>query len=189
VTTRLLLIVHAGTAATRAARFPLDEGLDDRGQADAVAAAASLDGRARLVCGNALRCRQTAAALQGGPPPAPDALDGRLDDWELGSWAGRTLAEVGAQDPAGTAAWLEDPDAAPHGGESLTELLHRVGSYLTNAAGHPGHHVAVTHASIVRGAVVHVLGAGPAGFWRVDVVPLTRVLLSAHAGRWNLRLP
>jgi broad specificity phosphatase PhoE len=189
VSTRLLLIVHAETAATRAARFALDESLNERGQAAAAAVAAALDGRARLACGLALRCRQTAAALQGGAPPAPDTLDGRLDDWELGSWAGRTLAEVGAQDPVGTAAWLEDPDAAPHGGESLTELLHRVGGYLTDVAGRPGQHVAVTHASIVRGAVVQVLGAGPAGFWRVDVAPLSRVLLSAHAGRWNLRLP
>ena len=189
MTTRLLLIVHAGTAATRAARFALDEGLDEWGQADAAAAAGSLDARARLTCGRALRCRQTAAALQGGPLPAADALDGRLDDWGLGSWAGRTLAEVGTQDPAGIQAWLEDPHAAPHGGESLARLLTRVGSYLTDVAQRPGHHIAVTHAAIVRGAVVHVLGAPPAGFWRIDVVPLTRVLLTAYAGRWNLRLP
>ena len=189
MTTRLLLIVHAETSATRAARFALDEGLNERGQAAAAAAAGSLDARARLACGPALRCRQTAAALVGGPLPAADALDDRLDDWDLGSWAGRTLAEVGAQDPGRTQAWLEDPDAAPHGGESLSRLLTRVGSYLTEVAQRPGHHVAVTHAAAVRAAVVLVLGATPAGFWRIDVVPLTRVFLSAHAGRWNLRLP
>jgi broad specificity phosphatase PhoE len=189
VSTRLLLIVHAGTAATRAARFALDEDLDQRGRAAARAASGSLERRSRLTCGHALRCRQTAAALHGGAPPGPEALDGRLDDWDLGSWVGRTLAEVEAEDPGGTQAWLEDPDAAPHGGESLTQLLTRVGGYLTDVAAQPGRHVAVTHAAIVRAAVVRVLGAPPSGFWRVDVVPLTRVAFSAYAGRWNLRLP
>jgi len=193
VTTRLLLIVHAATSATRAARFGLDEELDEGGRVEAAGWAGSLPGRdslagrARLSCGHALRCRQTAQVLRDGTPPGEDALDGRLDDWNLGSWAGRALPDVAAENPAGTRAWLDDPEAAPHGGESLAGLLLRVGRYFTDLATHPGHHIAITHPAFVRAAVVHALRAPPAAFWRVDVFPLTRVAFSANAGRWNLR--
>jgi broad specificity phosphatase PhoE len=116
-------------------------------------------------------------------------VDARLADWNLGSWAGRTLADVGAGDPDGARDWLGDPDAAPHGGESLTGLLNRVGAYLAEMATTPGRHIAVTHPAVVRAAVVTVVAAPAATFWRIDVSPLTRVRLSAHACRWNLRLP
>ena len=190
VTTRLILIAHAATTATRVPRFGLDEDLDARGRTDAEAAVCSLDGRARVTCGHARRCRQTAEVFTASrrPDQAP-TLDGRLDDWDLGSWAGRTLEEVDAHDPGGTRAWLADPLATPHGGESLAGLLTRVGCYLADMADRPGFHVAITHPAIVRAAVVRVLDAPPAAFWRVDVSPLARVSLSAFMSRWNVRFP
>ena len=47
--------------------------------------------------------------------------------------------------------------------------------------------LAVVDPPIVRAAVAHALGAGPAGAWRVDVAPLTLSVLTGHGGRWNLR--
>jgi broad specificity phosphatase PhoE len=47
--------------------------------------------------------------------------------------------------------------------------------------------VAVTHAAVVRAAVVVTLGAPPAGFWRIDVAPLTATVLRGGPGRWTVR--
>ena len=46
--------------------------------------------------------------------------------------------------------------------------------------------LAVTHASVVRAAIVHALGADPYAFWRIDVAPLSLARLSGRDGRWNL---
>jgi broad specificity phosphatase PhoE len=49
-----------------------------------------------------------------------------------------------------------------------------------------GRAIAVTHAGVVKAAVVHALGAPPAAFWRVDVTPLALTELHAHDGRWTV---
>jgi broad specificity phosphatase PhoE len=45
---------------------------------------------------------------------------------------------------------------------------------------------AVTHAEVVKAAVVHALGAPLAAFWRIDSSPLALTELHAHDGRWTL---
>ena len=52
---------------------------------------------------------------------------------------------------------MTDPDAAPHGGESLTALLARVAAWLDEQAALDGTAVAVTHGGVVKAAVVHAL--------------------------------
>jgi broad specificity phosphatase PhoE len=181
-TTRALLLVrHAPTAATRAAAFPVDEGLDARGRAAAAGLAAALPARADALASPARSCRETAAAagLEARVEPA-------LADVDYGAWAGRTLEEVHAADPEGAAAWLADPGARPHGGETLRELAARVEAWLDAQAGLGGGALAITHAAVVRAAVVHALGAPPAAFWRIDVPPLAVTELRARCGQWTL---
>lgn len=113
---RLLLVCHASTAATARAVFPGDEPLDENGLRRA-AAAAPLGARP-AVRGPELRCARTAEAL--GLRAEPDPL---LADCDYGRWRGRTLDEVGAAEPEALATWLDDPAAAPHGGEPVTALL------------------------------------------------------------------
>lgn len=50
-----------------------------------------------------------------------------------------------------------------------------------------GRFVVVTHAAVIRAAVVAALDASPRTFWNVDAEPLCFVRLQAHAGRWKLR--
>ena len=202
VNARLTLVAHASTAATARAVFAGDEGLEPRGAA-AAAAATRLRRVTRTVCSPARAAVETAAALG-----LAATVDAGLADWDLGEWRGRALDEV-----AGIAEWVADPDAAPHGGESLTALLARVAAWLAavdltvapdgsagargwaGAAGGAGsaggaavgHTVAVTHAAVVRAAVVVTLGAPPAGFWRIDVAPLTATVLRGGPGRWTVR--
>ncbi|GAA3102071.1 histidine phosphatase family protein [Streptosporangium carneum] len=178
---RLLLVCHASTPATARAAFPGDEPLDGNGLRRAGAMAPlTLPGRA--VRAAELRCAQTAEAL--GLPAEPEPL---LADCDYGRWSGRTLAEVEAAEPEALATWLTDPAAAPHGGESIVALLGRVAGWLAGLE--PGRTVAVTHAAVIRAAVVHTLGAPAQSFWRVDVAPLARVTLTGRGGRWRLSHP
>lgn len=178
---RLLLIRHAPTAATRAAAFPRDEPLDEAALAAAAALAPALPRSQLVLTGPALRCRQTAAAA------GLDATaEGAIDGCDFGSWAGRTLGDIHAADPEAVAAWLGDPDASPHGGETLAGLSARVGRWLEGQAAGGGTTVAITHGEVVRAAVVHALGAPVEAFWRIDVAPLGITELHGHDGRWTL---
>jgi broad specificity phosphatase PhoE len=179
---RLLLVRHAATSATRAAAFGADEPLDERGHADAASLAARLPGRFELLCSPALRCVQTAAAAGLGAPLLVDALA----ECDFGDWAGRSLADLHETDPSSVAAWMSDPDARPHGGESLRAFAARAAGWLDAQSALDGRAVAITHGGVVKAAVVHALGAPLEAFWRVDVSPLSITELHAHDGRWTV---
>jgi broad specificity phosphatase PhoE len=174
LSTRALLVTHLPTAATRRAAFPRDEPM----QASAPLPVLVRPG-ARGLRGPELRCEQMSAALG-----LEAAADDALRDWDLGRWRGGTLETVQATDPDGVAEWLADPDATPHGGESLAALVRRAGQWLSGLA--VSHTVGVTHPAFVRAAVVSALGVDAAAFWRLDVAPGTVTALSGRDGRWNV---
>lgn len=183
MTVRVMLISPAMNAALREARFAGDAPLDDSGLRQARAAAPAVPPADRWLRGPSPRCAATADALglRSGPEPA-------LRDWEMGRWSGARLAGVSADEPDGVAAWLTDPSAAPHGGESLLELCARVGAWLDSPQGGDGGRVlGVAEPAVIRAAVVHALDLPPRAFWRLDVAPLTVTELSGRSGRWNLR--
>ncbi len=179
---RLLLVRHAATSATRTAAFPADEPIEERGAEAAARLRAALPHRATVLVSPALRCRQTAAAAQLDdltPEPA-------IAECDFGDWAGRTLQDVHAERPDEVGAWMSDPDAAPHGGESQRAFVARIAAWLGREASGDGATVAITHGGVVKAAVVHALGAPLEAFWRVDVAPLALTELHAHDGRWTV---
>jgi broad specificity phosphatase PhoE len=181
MTARLDLLAHGASSATRAGRFPDDEALE----AAAGAALEALRGRLRsYICvltspSRAARETVTALGLEAGVEMA-------LKDCDYGRWRGLEVADVIAREPEEYAAWLSDPAAAPHGGESLAALIERAGVWLGQSLTRQGATLAVTHASVVRAAIVSALGTGPSAFWRIDVAPLSVARLSGREGRWNL---
>lgn len=134
---RLLLVRHAPTPATRATAFPRDEPIDAAGRDTAATLRPLIPAGITPVSSPALRCLETAAAL--GLEPS---IEARLAECDFRAWAGRTLAELDAENPGATRAWMLDPAAAPHGGESLLTFHARVGVWLTETAGDL---VAITH--------------------------------------------
>ncbi|MBV8654150.1 MAG: histidine phosphatase family protein, partial [Alphaproteobacteria bacterium] len=85
-----------------------------------------------------------------------------------------------------------DPAAAPHGGESVLDLVQQVASWLEGQApkgqaGASGHTIAVTHPAIIRAAAIHVLAADVRSFWRIDIEPLTATRLTRNNRVWTLR--
>ncbi|MFK4221992.1 histidine phosphatase family protein [Streptomyces sp. NPDC019890] len=180
MTVRVMLISPATTAALREVRFAGDGPLDEAGVRRARAAAGALPRADRVLSGPSARCRETAAELGAQAQVAEE-----LGDWDMGRWRGRRLEEVSASEPEAVSAWLSDPSAAPHGGESLVALCARVGDWLDSLDA--GRVLAVVEPTVVRAAVVRGLGLAPEVFWRLDVAPLTLTELSGRAGRWNLR--
>ncbi|MFE1378632.1 histidine phosphatase family protein [Streptomyces sp. NPDC058740] len=178
-TVRLTLIAPAMTAALREARF------DDEGPVEPVAAGPlALPAGVRVVSSPSGRCRATAGAL--GLGPGDFRVEEALASCAMGRWRGRRLDELAAAEPESVAAWLADPAAAPHGGESLGELRARVAAWLD--ALEPGAVRAFAEPDVIRAAVGHALGAPDSAFWRLDVRPLYAVELSGRAGRWNVLL-
>ena len=182
MTVRLVLIAHAPTSATREARFPSGEPLDEHGTTAARAAAGTLRRIGAAHRGPETRCAQTADALG-----LPATAHPSLADLDLGAWRGRTLDELARDHPADLAAWLGDPEATPHGGESLRALTDRVAAWLDELPATPARLAAITHPAVVRAAALHTLGAPASCFWRLDTAPLSQTWLSRNDGRWRLR--
>ncbi len=83
-------------------------------------------------------------------------------------------------------AWMLDPGAAPHGGESLSVFCTRIARWLDDRAEEEGRLAVVTHGEVIKAAVVHALSAPLLAFWRVDAAPLAFTELHAHDGRWTI---
>ncbi|MEV2211714.1 histidine phosphatase family protein [Streptomyces sp. NPDC050997] len=183
MTARVTFVSPAMSSSLRQARFDDGGSIDAGGAERARAVAGSLPAAVRVVVSPTVRCRETAAAL---------GLDGaesaELAGLDVGRWRGLTLAEVGAGEPEAVARWLADPESAPHGGESVEDMCGRVTRWLAASQDTGGRTLAVVEPEVVRAAVVHVLGAPSAAFWRLDVPPLTATTISGRGGRWNLRL-
>ncbi|WP_240137652.1 histidine phosphatase family protein [Streptomyces sp. MUM 178J] len=183
MTTRLTLISPATSRALRSVRFDDDSPLDPAGIARAEAAAGAPPPASLAFTSPSRRCRDTARAL-GMTDAEPQQA---LAPCDMGRWRGRSLDEVAAAEAEAVALWLNEPTAAPHGGEALRAVRLRVGSWLDNLrAGPSARVVAVVEPDVVRAAVVHALDSPDHALWRVDVRPLTATELSGRAERWNV---
>jgi len=182
MTVKLTLIAHAPTVAIRAAAFPLDEGIDEKGRAAASALSADLPQIGLAWCSPARRAVETASALK-----LEAKIEPLLRDMDLGRWAGRSFADVEASEPQEMMQWLGDPASSPHGGEAIEALLSRVANWLKMTSERPGRSVAVTHAAVIRAAIIAAIDAKPVSFWRIDVAPLSIVELSSNGHRWALK--
>ncbi|CAK09388.1 MULTISPECIES: histidine phosphatase family protein [Rhizobium] len=179
--TRLTWICHGATAASRKALFPLDEPLEDKAveEAGRMIAPPRAD---RIATSPALRARQTADALR-----LEAQIDQALCDCDHGRWAGRSIAAIGTEEPENLMGWMSDPEAAPHGGESLRDLRTRVAGWMDGQAVLGGHVIAISHPAVIRASIVHVLQAPPSSFWLSDVEPLSVIRMTSNGQRWSLR--
>jgi broad specificity phosphatase PhoE len=177
VAQRLVVVAHGVTGGLREAIFgDLDHVLDE-------AAIPAVRARfARWFQGPEVACAETAARLGG-----PGEVMARLRTCDFGSWSGRSLANVGATDSKGIGQWLADPHAKPHGGESLAELILRVGGAVDQAEWPEGQSIVVVAPLVARAIAVHALGAPPEMIFRIDISPLGHMKVSRSTNSWRLR--
>jgi broad specificity phosphatase PhoE len=175
--TRLVLIAHSPTAATRRAAFADDEGIEPLG-----ARPGPVSRFDRCFVAPERRARETAAALGW-----PADVDAALRDLDAGAWRGRGFDDLLAEAPEALAAWTSDPAFRPPGGESVENLVARVAPWLEKQQQQAGRIGAVAHPAVLRAAAIAALNAPPALFWRLDAGPLTRLELRSDGRRWTLR--
>ncbi len=180
--TRITLICHAATAATKAAGFPADEPVLE-GQNEALGRIrAALPYAHGFLSGPELRARQTAGML------ASDfAVEPAFRDLDCGRWRGKGLVEIQESEPENLMAWISDMEAAPHGGDSIASLCERIAGWLSGQITAGGHTVVVTHPAVMRAAIVSILDAPRESFRKIDVLPLCVSEISSDGRRWALR--
>jgi broad specificity phosphatase PhoE len=175
---RLELVAHGLATGMRESIFGAAGHLLDPGSI------APVDGRVEpWFRGPERACAETAAAL-GNTAEVIDALG----ECDFGSWTSRSLADVGAEDPNGVRQWLNDPHANPHGGESLAQLVSRVGATIDRRRWPEGGSLVVVTPLVVGAIMVHVLSAPPTAIFKIDVPPLARLVVSRSGDFWRLRL-
>jgi len=179
---RVTLICHTTTRALRAATFGGDDPIDEVGKAKAERLAGTLRRVDQCWTSPALRARETAAALG-----LTATVDERLRDCDFGRWTGLKLSQVIVREPRKLISWMSNPSTAPHGGETIPQVMERVVAWIREPDRTKGHTVAITHASVIRAAIVHVIEAQLQSFWRIDVTPLSLTDLRTNGRRWVLR--
>jgi broad specificity phosphatase PhoE len=150
-----------------------DEPLDERGREDATRL--QLHRSVHMSIAPDASARE-AAMLMG----ADGEVDPRLRAIDLGRWAGRRPDEVDARE---LEQWFTDPDAVPHGGESITDFVGRLAKWLDDCRG--DHLAVVVAGGTAQGIVAAAIGAR---FFGLEVQPADSINLRRSAGSWHLRL-
>jgi probable phosphoglycerate mutase len=123
----------------------------------------------------AVQTAQEVAAVTG----APVVTDDGFRETDFGDWDGLTFTEVRERWPAEMTAWLADPQVAPPGGESFTDVNARVTSALQRVlADREGQRVLiVSHVTPIKTLVAAALLAPPAAMFRMhlDLAALSEI--------------
>ncbi|MYX94218.1 histidine phosphatase family protein [Streptomyces sp. SID486] len=160
-----------------------DGALSARDRLELVAARAALPPYSLAFRAPSARCARIAEALAVEATP-----EDALRDLDYGTWAHRPLREIAADDPYALSSWLTDPDAAPHGGESVRRLCRRTAAWLDSLPPGMGSVLAITEGSVIRAALVHALAVPARSFWHLDVPSFSAVTLTMCDGHWTARL-
>jgi broad specificity phosphatase PhoE len=136
------------------------------------------------------RTRRTAEAIfRAGYPTAALAVEPGLMEQDLGDWQGLAHAELPPKlvRPAHPF-WPLAGDERPPGGESMADVITRVGAAMERlAAAHAGDDVvAVSHGGAIRAAVAHALGVAADNALHLSVHNLSVTRLERLAAGWRV---
>lgn len=138
---------------------------------------------ARVIASPACVARETAGWIT-----TDFSIDPAFDDIDFARWRGRSVRDIGEREPENIAAWLSDPHANPHGGESIAMLSTRVNQALDRLASGPERAciIVVTHAIVLKTALSAVSGLSLKTALKMDLAPLSSETLIQCDGKWTL---
>lgn len=173
--TTFILMRHGHTQQTEQGKLYTDPAamLTEKGkkQAEALAAWLPKERPEILLSSTAERVRATAELISH-ETKLPVELAPGLDEQHVGEWEGRSYLEIKKAEPELYKAWTADPirNRAP-GGESIQDLFERVQrDMLKLTEQYSGKRIAlVTHAGVIRAAIMAALGMPLDNFWRITV--------------------
>jgi probable phosphoglycerate mutase len=171
--TTTILLRHGDTLLSPEHRFSglRDVPLSDKGTRQARAAACRLSTGAPIdaVVSSPLRRAVATAAIAAGELGLTAVIDDDLRETDFGEWEGFTLAEIQQRWPAAEAAWRDDPEQAPPGGESFAATSHRVNQACDRLLrDHGGQTVlVVSHITPIKMLLCRALGAPLGSLYRL----------------------
>ncbi|KND56787.1 putative phosphoglycerate mutase [Candidatus Burkholderia verschuerenii] len=115
-------------------------------------------------------------------------VDAAFDDLDYGRWRGHSIRDIAEAKEAGLAAWITDPHARPHGGESIAMLAERVAHVLERLTQSNRRGIVVTHAIVVKAAVAHVTQRPLESIFSMDIAPLASTVLE-YDTVWSVSSP
>ncbi|MGI3777857.1 MAG: histidine phosphatase family protein [Janthinobacterium lividum] len=136
------------------------------------------------------RTRSTAEAIwNAGYPAVVPGVEPDLVEQDLGEWQGlvhAALPPLLAQ-PAHTF-WPLAGDERPPGGESMQDVIGRVGPVLERLAqAHPGEElVVVCHGGVIRAAIAHAMSIPADAALHLSVQNLSVSVLERHPRAWKV---
>lgn len=136
------------------------------------------------------RTRSTAAAIfAAGYPEAEPEIEPRFVEQHLGEWQGITHEEFTARLTAPPHPfWPHAADERPPGGETLADVIGRVGPALEDMAEQmPGQDVVViAHGGSIRAALAYALRLDAHQAFQFSVKNLSLTRLEWHGGNWRV---
>jgi len=136
------------------------------------------------------RTRRTAEAIfAAGYPQADPEVEPDLIEQSLGEWQGLPHAELPALLTLPKHAfWPLAGHERPPGGETMAEVVERVGAALERlAVQHDGEDVViVSHGGSIRAAVAHCLGVGPDNALHLSIQNLSLTRLERNPEGWRV---
>ncbi len=173
--TTIVFVRHGDTLQTEGGKLYNDHAapLTDKGrqQAEAIAGWIPRERPDVLLSSRADRVQSTAEILAN-VLRLPLEVVPTLDEASPGDWEGRTYLDIKKTEPEQYHKWCADPiHNAPPGGESIVQLYERVAKDIEkiNRTWHGKRIVLVTHAGVIRSALVCALGMPIENFWRISV--------------------
>ena len=197
----MLLVRHATCAQTASVLLgrTLDPALDSVGETQAAALAQHLRSQRKLLlyASPRRRTQQTAHAISQATG-ASVVTTQQLDEIDFGSWSGRPFAAL-ANEPAWNHWNLQRASASTPAGDTMRAAQRRILNFIHEITRvHPRGIVAlVTHAEIIRAALLHYLTLGLDDYHGMQIDPASvstvqfagsgpvSVRLNQHAAAWK----
>lgn len=173
--TSIIFLRHGHTRETEAGKLYTDPSamLTEQGVEQSKKAADWLKQREinLLLCSPATRVLATAEILSQELNLTPQTV-ADLNEQFVGDWEGRTYLDIKKNDPDIYQDWCSDPiRKRPPNGESIEDVYNRVRTDLHDIIlKHAGKNlVLVTHAGVIRSALIEALGMPLDNFWRLSI--------------------
>jgi probable phosphoglycerate mutase len=167
--TELVLLRHGESLWNAENRYQGQQGtgLSPLGHQQAKLAAEALLGTGpfdQIVASDLQRVSETLQPYLDGAGRSGVRIDPRWREIDVGTWGGRTFAEVHAEEPEVVEAFARGEDVARGGGETFAQLRERVWDAIRDIAGSgPGRVLVATHGGPIRVATASTLRLPPGG--------------------------
>jgi alpha-ribazole phosphatase len=167
-----------------------DQPLSDAGVAESRALAASANWQSfHCISSDLTRATATASLLA----PASHATEPLLREMHFGEWENQSWETLEQRDSERLAAWMQDwVSVRAPGGESFTDVVQRVQTWLAGLPQSESPRLIVAHAGSIRAVAVALLKLPPSQAFAltVDHAHVSSFSLSSHGAtliRWNSR--